>query len=135
MINKKDHSNFSQQDLEYAEAISNQIAIAIHNIQLNNAAIKAERLAAIGVAVTSVAHCKRGPHRAANNLHRVVPRHDMARDAVRFAEGIDRVAVEIGDGLTHHLIRGAPVKLHVTGERCRIGAGLGQRLAHVFCFQ
>ena len=39
------------------EAIAGQIAIAIHNIRLHEAAIKAARLAAIGQAVTGVAHC------------------------------------------------------------------------------
>lgn len=57
IVNKKGGGDFSEEDLILAEAVSNQIAIAIHNVQLTEAAIKAERLAAIGQAITGVAHC------------------------------------------------------------------------------
>ncbi|MFP4535173.1 MAG: sensor histidine kinase [Spirochaetaceae bacterium] len=56
-VNKKDGSDYNDEDLILAEAVSAQIAVAIHNVQLTDAAIKAERLAAIGQAVTGVAHC------------------------------------------------------------------------------
>ena len=56
-VNKKDGSDYDEEDLILAEAVSAQIAVAIHNVQLTDAAIKAERLAAIGQAVTGVAHC------------------------------------------------------------------------------
>ena len=48
---------FDEHDLVLGQAVANQIAVAIHNIQLTEAAIKAERLAAIGQAITGVAHC------------------------------------------------------------------------------
>ncbi|UCB46724.1 MAG: GAF domain-containing protein [Spirochaetota bacterium] len=57
MVNKKNNDDFNEEDLILGEAISNQIAVAIHNVQLTDAALKAERLAAIGQAVTGVAHC------------------------------------------------------------------------------
>jgi signal transduction histidine kinase len=57
LVNKKNEEDFNEEDLFLGEAVSNQIAIAIHNVQLTEAAIKAERLAAIGQAVTGVAHC------------------------------------------------------------------------------
>lgn len=56
-VNKKDGSDYNEEDLILAEAVSAQIAVAIHNVQLTDSAIKAERLAAIGQAVTGVAHC------------------------------------------------------------------------------
>jgi signal transduction histidine kinase len=40
-----------------AEAVASQIAVAVHNVRLHEEALKSERLAAIGEAITSVAHC------------------------------------------------------------------------------
>ncbi|UCF99461.1 MAG: GAF domain-containing protein [Spirochaetaceae bacterium] len=57
LVNKQKEEEFNEEDLFLGEAVSNQIAIAIHNVQLTEAALKAERLAAIGQAVTGVAHC------------------------------------------------------------------------------
>ena len=57
LVNKNNEENFNDEDLILGEAVSNQIAIAIHNVQLTEAALKAERLAAIGQAITGVAHC------------------------------------------------------------------------------
>jgi len=57
LVNKRNEEDFNEEDLFLGEAVSNQIAIAIHNVQLTEAALKAERLAAIGQAVTGVAHC------------------------------------------------------------------------------
>ncbi len=57
VVNKTGDEGFDDEDLFLGEAISSQIAVAIHNVQLTQAAIKAERLAAIGEAVTGVAHC------------------------------------------------------------------------------
>ena len=50
---------------------------------------------------------------------------------MRLAQGVDGVAVEIGDGLAGQLVRSAAVELHVARERLRVGAGLGQRLADI----
>ena len=50
---------------------------------------------------------------------------------MRLAQGVDGVAVEIGDGLAHHLVGGAAVELHVAGESHGVGAGLLQWLADV----
>ena len=55
----------------------------------------------------------------------------MAGDAVRLAQGVDGVAVEIGDGRTVHLVRRAGVELQVARERHGVGAGLPERLADV----
>jgi signal transduction histidine kinase len=57
IVNKNNDEDFTDEDLVLGEAVSNQIAIAIHNVQLTEAALKAERLAAIGQAITGVAHC------------------------------------------------------------------------------
>ncbi len=78
-----------------------------------------------------VAHRQRRADGAPGNLHRIVPRHDMPGDAMGFAQGVDRIAAEIGDGLAHDLVGGAGVKLHVARERQRVGAALLQGLADV----
>jgi signal transduction histidine kinase len=57
IVNKKNDADFTEEDLILSDAVANQIAVAIHNVQLTEAALKAERLAAIGQAVTGVAHC------------------------------------------------------------------------------
>ena len=57
IVNKRNEEDFSEEDLFLGGAVSNQIAVAIHNVQLTEAALKAERLAAIGQAITGVAHC------------------------------------------------------------------------------
>ena len=55
----------------------------------------------------------------------------MAGDAVRLAQRVDRVAVQIGDRLAHHLVGGAAVEFHVTRHRKGVGAPLLDRLADV----
>jgi K+-sensing histidine kinase KdpD len=56
-VNKKKESGFDEHDLLLAEAVASQIAVAIQNVQLTEEAIRTERLAAIGEAVTGIAHC------------------------------------------------------------------------------
>ena len=55
----------------------------------------------------------------------------MARHPVRLAQGVDRVAVEIGDGFAHYLVGRAGIEFHVARHRQRVGASLLQRLADV----
>ena len=78
-----------------------------------------------------VAHRQRRADGAPGDLHRIVPRHDMPGHAMGLAQGVDRIAAEIGDGLAHDLVGGAGVKLHVARERQRVGAALLQGLADV----
>ena len=78
-----------------------------------------------------VAHRQRRADGAPADLHRVVPRHDMAGHAVRLAQRVDGVAVEIGDRLAHHLVGRPGVEFHVARHRDRVGAGLLERLADV----
>ena len=56
-VNKKIEEGFGEYDILLAEAVASQIAVAIQNVQLHEEALKSERLAAIGQAVTGVAHC------------------------------------------------------------------------------
>lgn len=56
-VNKEAEEGFGKYDMLLAEAVASQIAVAIHNVRLHEEAIKTERLAAMGQAVTSVAHC------------------------------------------------------------------------------
>ena len=71
-----------------------------------------------------VAHRQRRADRAAGDLHRIVPRHDMAGHPMRLAQGVDGVAVEIGNGLAHQLVGRAGVELHVARHRQRRPRGL-----------
>lgn len=57
LVNKKSAAGFTRHDLALAEAVADQIAVAIQNALLSQEALKAERLAAIGEAVAGVAHC------------------------------------------------------------------------------
>ena len=82
-----------------------------------------------------VAHRQRRADAAADDLHRVVPRHDVAGDAVRLAQRQRGVAVGEGDGLAHHLVGRAAVELEVARQRQRVGAALLQRLADVQRFE
>ena len=77
-----------------------------------------------GLEHAGVAHRERRADGAAGDLHRIVPRHDMSGHAVRLAQGVDRVAVEIGDRFAHHLVGRAGVELHVARHRQRVGAAL-----------
>lgn len=56
-VNKKETRGFDEHDLLLAEAVASQIAVAIQNVQLTEETIRSERLAAIGEAVTGIAHC------------------------------------------------------------------------------
>ena len=56
IVNKENGADFTEDDRYLGEAVSNQIAVAIRNVQLTNHALRSERLAAIGEAVTGVAH-------------------------------------------------------------------------------
>ena len=78
-----------------------------------------------------IARRQRAGHAAAKNLHRVVPRNDMAGHAVRLAPGHHAVAVEIGNGVAVQLVASAGVKLEIAGQRQRIGPGLLGGLAAV----
>ncbi len=57
MVNKKEADGFKKHDILLAEGIASQVAVAIQNAQLAQAALKAERRAAVGEAVSGVAHC------------------------------------------------------------------------------
>ena len=57
ILNKKNKGGFNKRDVLLAEGIADQVAVAIQNVQLTQAALKAERRAAIGEAVSGVAHC------------------------------------------------------------------------------
>ena len=78
-----------------------------------------------------VAHGERRADAAPEDLHRVVPRDDVAGDAVRLAQGQDRVAGVVGDRGAVHLVGRAAVELEVARQRQRVGLGLAERLADV----
>ncbi len=78
-----------------------------------------------------VARRQGAAHAAPEDLHRVVPRDDVAGNAVRLAPGEDAVAVLVGDGLAVQLVAGAGVELEVAHQRQRVGARLLDGLAAV----
>jgi hypothetical protein len=78
-----------------------------------------------------IAHGERRAKGAADDLHRVVPRHDMARHADGFAQGVDGEALLERDRLAHHLVGGPGVELAVAGQCDDIGVGLRERLADI----
>ena len=84
-----------------------------------------------GLEHAGVAHRQRRADAAADDLHRVVPGHDVAGDAVRLAQGERGVAGGEGQRLAVHLVAGAGVELAVARQRDRIGARLLERLADV----
>jgi hypothetical protein len=74
-------------------------------------------------------------HRAPEDLHRVVPRHDVAGDAVGLADREHGIAVLVGNGLAVQLVRGARIELEVAGQGGGVAACLSHRLAGVQAFQ
>ena len=84
-----------------------------------------------GLEHAGVAHRERRADGASGDLHRIVPRHDMAGHPVRLAQSVDGVALEIGDGFAHQFVGRAAVKLHVARHRQRIRAALLQGFADV----
>ena len=82
-----------------------------------------------------IAGGERGAHRAPEDLHRVVPRDDVAGHAMRLANGHDGVAALVGQGFAVQLVAGACVVLEVAREGDGIGACLLHRLAGVAAFQ
>ena len=47
---------FTQNDLEFTAAVANEMAITIDNSRLQQEAVQNERMAAIGLTITNVAH-------------------------------------------------------------------------------
>ena len=59
----------------------------------------------------------------------------MARHPMRFAQGVDGVAIQIGDGFAHDFVCSAAVKFHVARQGNGICAGLGQGFADILCLE
>ena len=88
-----------------------------------------------GLEHAGVAHGQCRTDAAADDLHRVVPGHDVAGDTMRFAKRQRGIAVGEGDRLAHHLVGRAAVELQIAGQRQSVGAALLQRLADVQCLE
>ncbi len=80
-VNKNRDEGFDKHDVLVAEAVASQIAVAIQNVRLTEDAIRAERLAAIGQAVTGIAHCIK------NMLHGLKGGLFMVKIALKKATG------------------------------------------------
>lgn len=57
VLNKLDGSDFSEMDQLFLESIAGQASIALENALLHNSIVKTERMAAVGQAVSGLAHC------------------------------------------------------------------------------
>ena len=90
-----------------------------------------ERSVFRGLHDAGIPGCERRTDGATENLHRVVPRDDMARDAVRHPLDTDEMRPEVGNHVAVQLVGGAPVILEIARQRGRIGSRLAQRLAVV----
>jgi signal transduction histidine kinase len=56
-IDTKDYDNpFVQNDMEFTAAVSNELALSIENCRLQKEAIKNEKMVAIGMTITNLAH-------------------------------------------------------------------------------
>ena len=82
-----------------------------------------------GLHHAGVAGGEGGADAAAEDLHRVVPRHDVPGHAVRLADREHRHAGLVRDGLAVQLVGRAGVVLEVARDGGRIGPPLLQRLA------
>jgi hypothetical protein len=78
-----------------------------------------------------VAHRQCGAHAAADDLHRIVPGHDVRRHAMRLAQRECGVALGERDRLPQHLVGSAAIELQVARQCQRVGAALAQRLADI----
>ena len=78
-----------------------------------------------------VAGRERRADAAPENLQRIVPRHDMARHAVRLADREHGVAGLIRQGFAVQLVGGARVELEIARDAGGVGARLLERLAGV----
>ncbi|WP_444550860.1 GAF domain-containing sensor histidine kinase [Candidatus Magnetomonas plexicatena] len=57
MVNKKNPGGFDDYDKLLSTSISSQVAVAMHNFQLIEESLQAERMASIGQAITGISHC------------------------------------------------------------------------------
>jgi hypothetical protein len=78
-----------------------------------------------------VAGGQRAADAATEDLQRVVPRDDVAGDAVRLAPGQHRVALGVRQRFAVELVAGPSVELEVAGAGDDVGARLRHRLAAV----
>ena len=74
-------------------------------------------------------------HGPADDLHRIVPRDDVARHPVRLTQGVNRIAVEEGDGLAVQLVRRPGVEFQIPRQGDHVGPRLFQRLADIQRFK
>ncbi len=88
-----------------------------------------------GLEDTGIAHRQCPANGASDDLHRIVPRDDMARDPMRFAHGQDRVTLQIRDRFAVNLVRRTAVEFKVAGAGAGIHPRLLERLAHVAGFE
>ena len=82
-----------------------------------------------------VAAGERGADRAAENLRGIVPRNDMAGDAMRIVDDRHRIAVEERQRVAMQFVGGRTIEFEIARRGDHIGGAVLQRLAGVAQFQ
>ena len=82
-----------------------------------------------------VAHRKRRPRDAGEDLQRVVPWNDARDHSVRFAQCQRGVAGKEGNRVSVNLVAGSAVELVIAHGRDHVGLALADRLARVARFE
>ena len=87
LINKCDGADFGEHDLQVAEAVGGQIALALENAHLHNEVVARERMAAVGQTVSGLAHCIKNILNGIRSGSAVIDRHLRADDFAKVREG------------------------------------------------
>jgi signal transduction histidine kinase len=87
LINKRDDADFDQRDLRIAEVVATQTGLAMENARLHDQAVQRERLAAIGTAVSGLAHCIKNILNGIRSGSAVIDRAATRSDFGRVLEG------------------------------------------------
>ena len=87
LVNKQGRDGFDPHDLHPAEAMADQIALALANAHLHGRIVRQERMAAVGQTVSGLAHCIKNILNGIRSGSAVVDRAMGAGDLERLAEG------------------------------------------------
>jgi len=87
LVNKQGRDGFDPHDLHLAEAMADQIALALANAHLHGQIVRQERMAAVGQTVSGLAHCIKNILNGIRSGSAVVDRAMGAGDLERLAEG------------------------------------------------
>ncbi len=87
LMNKQGGRDFNDRDLQLAEVVAAQIALALFNAHLHAEIVRQERMAAVGQTVSGLAHCVKNILNGLRSGSAVVDRHLKADDLAKVREG------------------------------------------------